>query len=134
MKRIKTTRRTNLAAPMGQGVAFTNSTHSLHGAPFEGAQWYTVGMLSGDDRDQFAADVESIDYLVYSYDTPIAWHTPAGWHLVSQKFSVTTSCHQGQVRRAMATDTPVGERDQLAPRTVICAPSPAVLSELMRMA
>lgn len=133
MKRIKTTRRTNLAAPMGQGVAFANSTHSLHGAPFNGAQWYTVGMLSGDDRDQFAADVESIDYLVYSYDTPIAWHTPDGWHLVTQKFSVTTSCHQGQVRRAM-TWTPDGVRAQLAPRTVICAPSPAVLSELMRMA
>ncbi len=103
MKCIKTTRRTNLGAPMSLLCSFANSTHSLHGAPFNGAQWYTVGMLDGYDREQFAADVEAIDYLIYSYDTPVAWHTPAGWHLVSQKFSATTSCHQGQVSRGLAT-------------------------------
>ena len=48
-------------------------------------------------------------YVVYSYDTPIAWaltpispygmksYTPA--HLVDQKFSTTTSKGQGYVRR-----------------------------------
>jgi hypothetical protein len=43
---------------------------------------------------------EGIDYTVYSYDTPIAWHTPQGWHFVGQKFSQTTSKHQNLVRRA----------------------------------
>jgi hypothetical protein len=42
-------------------------------------------------------------YVVYSYDTPIAWHTDAeGWYVVSQKFSVTTSKHSNYVRRAIA--------------------------------
>jgi hypothetical protein len=42
-------------------------------------------------------------YVVYSYRTPIAWHTDAeGWYLVAQKFSPTTSKHQGYVRRAVA--------------------------------
>ena len=41
-------------------------------------------------------------YVVYSYRTPIAWHTPEGWYVVEQKFSVTTSKHQNYVRRAIA--------------------------------
>ena len=44
-----------------------------------------------------------VDYLVYSYGTPIAWHTDArGWYVVEQKFSVTTSKHQNYTRRAIA--------------------------------
>ena len=41
-------------------------------------------------------------YVVYSYGTPIAWHTAEGWYVVEQKFSVTTSKHQNFVRRAIA--------------------------------
>lgn len=43
-----------------------------------------------------------VDYLVYSYGTPIAWHTLEGWYVVEQKFSVTTSKHSNYVRRAIA--------------------------------
>jgi len=42
-------------------------------------------------------------YVIYSYGTPIAWHTEGnGWYVVAQKFSVTTSKHQNYVRRAIA--------------------------------
>ena len=41
-------------------------------------------------------------YVVYSYGTPIAWHTSEGWYVVEQKFSVTTSKHQNFTRRAIA--------------------------------
>lgn len=41
-------------------------------------------------------------YVVYSYGTPIAWHTLDGWYTVEQKFSVTTSKHQNFTRRAIA--------------------------------
>ena len=42
-------------------------------------------------------------YVVYSYGTPIAWHTlNFGWYVVEQKFSVTTSKHSNYVRRAIA--------------------------------
>jgi hypothetical protein len=48
-------------------------------------------------------DRPELVYVVYSYRTPIAWHTDAeGWYVVSQKFSPTTSKHQGYVRRAIA--------------------------------
>ena len=47
-------------------------------------------------------------FIVYSYGTPIAWHTlNFGWYVVAQKFSVTTSKHQNYVRRAIA-DSLVG--------------------------
>ena len=45
-----------------------------------------------------------VDYLVYSYGTPIAWHTPQGWYIVAQKFSVTTSKHQNAVKRAISSE------------------------------
>ena len=41
-------------------------------------------------------------YVVYSYGTPIAWHTLEGWYIVEQKFSVTTSKHSNYVRRGIA--------------------------------
>jgi hypothetical protein len=42
------------------------------------------------------------DYFVYSYGTPIAFHSVDGWYVVEQKFSQTTSKHQNLVRRAIA--------------------------------
>lgn len=56
-----------------------------------------AGWLSGDERRLFIEQVADMDYVVYSYGTPIAWHTPTGWYKVAQKFSVTTSRHQGRL-------------------------------------
>lgn len=62
-----------------------------------------TGRLSDSlDRERFFQDIEGIDYAVYSYGTPIAWHSAEGWYVVEQKFSVTTSKHQNYVRRAIA--------------------------------
>lgn len=42
-------------------------------------------------------------YIVWSYETPIAWFTKAdGWVIPDAKYSVTTSKHQNVVRRAVA--------------------------------
>ena len=60
------------------------------------------GQLMGKDLATFEADVNGADYIVYSYDTPIAWHSSNGWYVVAQKFSVTTSKHQNYTRRAIA--------------------------------
>lgn len=57
----------------------------------------TAGYLSREELDAYHADLIDIDYIVYSYSTPIAWHTPSGWHVVKQKFSPTTSKHQGNL-------------------------------------
>ena len=42
------------------------------------------------------------EYRVYSYCTVIASHTQTnGWEVNNEKYSVTTSRHQSQVRRAV---------------------------------
>lgn len=63
--------------------------------------WIGSGRLSGPDLDRWRADSEDgISYAVVSYSTPIWWETRDGrTHRVSQKFSVTTSRHQGQTPR-----------------------------------
>jgi len=61
-----------------------------------------TGRLDQDETARLAHDIGTLKYLVYSYGTPIAWHTAEGWYVVEQKFSVTTSKHQNYVRRAIA--------------------------------
>lgn len=70
---------------------------SLKGATVQGLTSWASGRLSGPDRAAFEDQCTSIDYVVTSYATPIAWHTPDGWHIVNQKFSVTTSRQQGNL-------------------------------------
>ncbi len=66
------------------------------GALRSGRYWSGAGLLSGAEADLFYAAKPS--YVVYSYATPIAWWTEEnGWHKVGQKFSVTTSRHQGNL-------------------------------------
>lgn len=62
---------------------------------------YDSGYLSGADLDQFYLDHTFVDYVVWSYATPIAWHwtngETSGWHVVNQKFSLTTTKHQSNL-------------------------------------
>jgi len=60
------------------------------------------GRLDAEEFAKFKQEEISVDYIVYSYDTPIAWHSAKGWYIVAQKFSVTTSKHTNYVRRAVA--------------------------------
>lgn len=60
------------------------------------------GRLDPEEFARFKAVETQVDYVVYSYGTPIAWRTAEGWYVVEQKFSVTTSKHQNYVRRAIA--------------------------------
>ena len=56
------------------------------------------GQLAGEDLEKFYADLPQITYVVWSYSTPIAWVCSDGnFHKVSQRFSVTTSKHQGKL-------------------------------------
>ena len=64
-----------------------------------------TGRLNVWESDKLteSREVSKEMYVVYSYGTPIAWHTQAyGWYVVEQKFSVTTSKHQNYVRQAIA--------------------------------
>jgi len=77
---------------------FSNATGTLSGGTPGG--W---GLLNVEEKAKFLADRETgtLDYAVYSYKTPIAWHTEDGWYLVSQKWGVITSTQQSFVRRTL---------------------------------
>lgn len=66
--------------------------------PRPGYGYISSGRLQGADLDKFREDRDDITYVVWSYATPIAWETYDGrTHKVAQRFSVTTSKHQGQL-------------------------------------
>jgi hypothetical protein len=47
--------------------------------------------------------IDDADYVVYSYQTPIAWHSASlGWIVPAYSFSATTSGHQSTVRNALS--------------------------------
>lgn len=59
---------------------------------------YGTGWLNEIERKAFQRDYPDITYAVYSYATPIAWVLKDGTtHRVEQKFSTTTSKHQGKL-------------------------------------
>lgn len=59
-----------------------------------------TGMLTNsDDVERYRGDRP--EYVVKSYNTPIAWYSATnGWYKCQQRFSQTTSCHWGLVPRA----------------------------------
>ena len=64
--------------------------------------YHKGGDLLGVEKDAWMMDRSSVTYVVWSYDTPIAWITRSAdgsehVHRVSQRFSVTTSRHQGKL-------------------------------------
>ena len=63
---------------------------------------YPTGILPDAWKVRFQAD-PFIDYCVWSYDTPIAWHSEltGGWTVPDVKYSLTTTKHQTIVRVAV---------------------------------
>lgn len=63
------------------------------------------GRLEGKALEVFREGIrtDAIAYVVYSYNTPIAWlDLSAGvWYMPEAKYSPTTSKHQGQVAYAL---------------------------------
>lgn len=64
------------------------------------------------------ADQDKIDYVVYSYQTPIAWHVKAAgvdeWIYPDVRYSRTTSAHQNKIRAVIVAD-PVANSRYLQP-------------------
>lgn len=64
-----------------------------------------AGKLRGEYFEAYCNAVEAgggIYYVVYSYKTPIAWFTDAGWMVVDQWFSTTSTAHRSVVVNALA--------------------------------
>lgn len=45
----------------------------------------------------------SIDYAVYSYQTPIAWHTDHGWVVTSHRYSASTNRQLSAIESVLST-------------------------------
>lgn len=75
---------------------------------FPGMCWADAGELAGAERTKWWEDMRSVTYVVFSYLTPIAWEVDGKVYRVSQRFSRTTSKHQG---RLWALEMPEGYFD-----------------------
>lgn len=106
MKRL-TTRGIRTATAIRDREPF-NTSGSLSARVVDGMSRWSYGPnnsrdgLDEENRDQFQIDCDYIDYVVYSYAAPIAWHWTApdgsdGWHIVDQKWSRTTTKHQSNL-------------------------------------
>lgn len=101
----RTTGRTDLAPMLRDLIPFRNTTGSLRGErvdAFRPDVFYS--WLDDETRAAFYADDDAgrIDFVVWSYGTPIAWHTENGWTMPDRRYSATTSRHQSQVRRGIS--------------------------------
>lgn len=70
-----------------------------HGALWAADRDHGPGHMPNPWRTQYdeAWKAGKLDYVVYSYATPIAWHTEDGWVIPDIKYSATTSHHQGHL-------------------------------------
>jgi len=86
---------TQFTDPLLKGEDFvTHGTlrgYETAGSPFSGrldASWHPF--------------FENVDYVVYSYSTPIAWRSADGvWFMPDDRYSVTTSKQQGRISTAL---------------------------------
>lgn len=64
---------------------------------------YEVGQLPGS----YLACLNRANYIIWSYETPIAWWVPGsvdfGWVAPDRRYSVTTSRHQGKIKTCFHT-------------------------------
>jgi hypothetical protein len=59
-----------------------------------------LGMLSSEERAIFRADADRYGkmlFVIWSYETPIAWRCGEYTYTSPAKYSVTTSKHQGRI-------------------------------------
>ena len=100
---IRTTTRnaSAIARAIRQGEDFTTSG-ALKG---DANPWrvHSGYMRDADSAAMYSArDNIGIDYVIYSYATPIAYRTTDGnWTIPDAKYSVTTSKHQSTIRYAV---------------------------------
>jgi hypothetical protein len=72
-------------------------SNNMSGEPHTPGEPLPVGKL---DNPAEAAEVQGADYVIRSYATPIAWHSPnrpdgVAWTYTAERYSVTTTKHAG---------------------------------------
>lgn len=98
MKRL-TTRSIRTAEAIRDREEFNTSGSMMARSLTSGSSPWGAGRLAGADLDAYRRDMGSMSYIVWSYSTPIAWYVAKDkrWHIVAQKFSPTTTKHQGNL-------------------------------------
>jgi hypothetical protein len=86
---------------------FQNSTKQLRGERWDRDRRRSSpdpGRMSESARGalRYDHDNHGVDYVIYSYYTPIAWHAGNVWRVPDDKYSVTTTQHQNQVKTAIS--------------------------------
>jgi hypothetical protein len=70
--------------------------HKIEGKPTDG-YFIVMGLLSGDDLVTYMQ--QNPDYVVSSYDTPIAWYSQDhGWHVPDTHYSYDMTFHQQLIK------------------------------------
>lgn len=89
--------------------SFTTPNKTLTGEAGEPGDWAygpMLGRLPDKWREVFMQDRDQIDYVVYSYATPIAWRRQIpgfgfSWEVPAARYSDTTTQHQHTIRYAV---------------------------------
>jgi hypothetical protein len=83
---------------------FSNSNKSFRGiaCPDGMIGFWTHGQLPGDELAAMKLRAEGITYVVYSYQTPIAYLWCDQWYVPDVHYSATTTTHQSVVRTAVS--------------------------------
>lgn len=98
---------TRYAATRGEGLANTLAAIRNRKAFDAGNLWatthrFSLGILPLVWTDDYMETRDRIDYVVYSYATPIAWHLNTGeWVYPDVRYSASTQRHQSTVRHAL---------------------------------
>jgi hypothetical protein len=91
------------AVPLRDLRPFITSTNNLRGVTEPESE--SSGQLPEIAGQLWRTDFENIDYVVYSYATPIAWRVRgtdwAEWVVPSHYYSRTMSRHQNKIRTAL---------------------------------
>lgn len=99
-----------MAELSNSGQAWKNSTGSFHGEAGPATQ---TGSLPAEFHDS----ARRADYVIYSYETPIAWKVNGAWVKPDVRYSLTTSNHQGALYRlSTQTLTPAVKRPMVRSR------------------
>lgn len=89
---------------------FSNSPKTFTGRPWNESTVPYVGKMDESERLFLRADIDNhgLLYMVWSYNTPIAWLRSDGfWRVTQRDYSKTTAKHLGKLRTAIAELRPV---------------------------
>lgn len=92
------------------GRKFANSSATFYGQPDPTIDGPTgdvaFGLMCVNDRQHWSAVDDRIRYVIYSYETPIAWLWVADngpvWHITQHRYSASTSKHVRHVQAIAA--------------------------------